>query len=106
MDGYGPNSERKARQEIRMKQLGLFFVLAMCLGIVVLLEEAGAQTRTTTVFIVRHAERADTPGDSPLSEEGEKRAETLARMLRVSAVSAVFSTDTARTRETLIITPT
>jgi 2,3-bisphosphoglycerate-dependent phosphoglycerate mutase len=93
-------SEKLARK-IRMKQLGLFFILAMCLGIVVLLEEAGAQTRTTTVFIVRHAERADTPGDSPLSEEGEKRAETLARMLRVSGVSAVFSTDTTRTRETV-----
>jgi broad specificity phosphatase PhoE len=84
-----------------MKRTGFFFAFALFLGLVTLPEEADAQTGTTTVFIVRHAERADTPGDSPLSEEGERRAETLAPMLRVSGISVVFSTDTTRTRETV-----
>ena len=35
------------------------------------------------------------------SRRKEKEGETLAHMLRVSGVSAVFSTDTTRTRETV-----
>ncbi len=84
-----------------MKRTDFFIAFAVCLGIVAALQGAAAQTGATTVFIGRHAERADVPGDSPLSAEGERRAETLAHMLRVSGVSAVFSTDTTRTRETV-----
>ena len=50
----------------------------------------------TTVVIVRHAERSN----DALTEDGEKRAETLAHMLNDSGVSVVFSTNTTRTRET------
>jgi phosphohistidine phosphatase SixA len=56
---------------------------------------------TTKVFIVRHAEKAGQSGDPPLTAVGEKRAETLARMLSTSNVSIVFSTNTTRTRETV-----
>jgi phosphohistidine phosphatase SixA len=56
---------------------------------------------TTKVFIVRHAEKAGSSGDPPLTAVGEKRAETLARMLSTSNVSVVFSTNTTRTRETV-----
>jgi len=52
--------------------------------------------KVITVVIVRHAERAN----DALTAEGEKRAETLARLLRNSGVSAVFSTKTTRTIET------
>jgi broad specificity phosphatase PhoE len=56
----------------------------------------------TTIFVVRHAEKASAPpADPPLTEEGERRAETLARMLASSGVSAVYSTDYTRTRETV-----
>lgn len=51
----------------------------------------------TTVVIVRHAERSN----DALTEDGEKRAETLAHMLNDSKVSVVFSTNTTRTRETV-----
>ncbi|MCP4612474.1 MAG: histidine phosphatase family protein [Planctomycetes bacterium] len=51
-----------------------------------------------TVVIVRHAER--TSGDA-LTVEGEKRAETLARLLRNSDLAAIFSTKTNRTIETV-----
>ncbi len=50
-----------------------------------------------TVMVIRHAERAN---DS-LTPEGEKRAETLARLLRDQELSAIFSTKTNRTIETV-----
>jgi phosphohistidine phosphatase SixA len=56
----------------------------------------------TTVFVVRHAEKAAAPPlDPPLTEQGERRAETLARMLASSGVSVVYSTDYTRTKETV-----
>lgn len=57
--------------------------------------------KTTKVFIVRHAEKAGQSGDPPLTTIGEKRAETLARILDKSGVSVVFSTNATRTRETV-----
>ena len=56
----------------------------------------------TTIFIVRHAEKAAQPVDNPpLTEEGEKRAETLAKLLKDTDLSAIFSTNTTRTIETV-----
>lgn len=66
--------------------------------------------KATTVVVVRHAEKGPaTPNDAdtPLTQDGEKRAETLARMLKVSVpasstipkVSAVFSTKLPGTPE-------
>jgi len=59
------------------------------------------------VFVVRHAERADTgmsqmkgPADPPLSARGEARAAKLAEMLRESGVSAIYVTEFRRTRDT------
>lgn len=61
-----------------------------------------ANKGVTTVMIVRHAEKAiHPPDDPPLTADGEKRAETLARILNNTGVSAVFSTNTIRTRETV-----
>ncbi len=57
--------------------------------------------KTTKIFIVRHAEKAGASGDPPLTAIGEKRAETLARMLNKSGISVVFSTNTTRTKETV-----
>jgi phosphohistidine phosphatase SixA len=62
---------------------------------------ADAGQKATTVFLVRHAERADEPGpDPPLSERGAARAETLARMLQSANVRAVFTSQFRRTRLT------
>ena len=60
------------------------------------------------VFVVRHAERADTaaPGmskgieDPPLSAEGEARAKRLAGMLRGADVKQVFASQFKRTQLT------
>ena len=54
------------------------------------------------VFVVRHAEKASDANDAsvPLSAAGTARAERLAALLKNSGVSAIYSTDTVRTRKT------
>lgn len=54
-----------------------------------------------TVFVVRHAERASSEGDSPLSEVGTARAERLAAMLADAGITHAFSTEFVRTRSTV-----
>jgi broad specificity phosphatase PhoE len=70
----------------------------------VLSTEAAAQS----VFLVRHAERADTADGAPatmaadpdLSPAGRARAESLARMLKDAGITAIFTTEYKRTRQT------
>jgi broad specificity phosphatase PhoE len=60
------------------------------------------------VFVVRHAERADTaPGTPPtmsadpdLSEAGRARAASLAAMLKDANISAIYATEFKRTQQT------
>ena len=59
------------------------------------------QKKATTVAIVRHAEKKDESADPPLTKAGECRAESLARILKKSGISVVFSTNLQRTRETV-----
>lgn len=66
---------------------------------------AGAQQ---TVFVVRHAERADTAGggtptmaaDPELSDAGRARAASLAVALKDAKIVAIFSTEFKRTQAT------
>jgi broad specificity phosphatase PhoE len=68
---------------------------------------AGASAQQT-VFVVRHAERADTAGgaaptmaaDPELSAAGRARAESLAAALKDAKIVAIFSTEFKRTRST------
>jgi phosphohistidine phosphatase SixA len=63
-----------------------------------------------TIFVVRHAERADagagaagmvTPAtDPPLSAAGRERAARLASMLRSADIKHIFTTEFRRTKET------
>jgi broad specificity phosphatase PhoE len=57
--------------------------------------EAGAPI----LFLVRHAEKGD-GADPPLTEAGQRRAQTLARMLAESGIGHIHSTDYVRTLET------
>jgi broad specificity phosphatase PhoE len=75
----------------------------------VLTPSAAAQTGAqSTVFVVRHAERADTtPGTPPtmsadpdLSEAGRARAASLATMLKDANISAIYATEFKRTQQT------
>lgn len=60
---------------------------------------AAAQAATTTIYLVRHAEKAD--GDDPaLTAEGTERAARLGQLLADSSLQAVYSTDYRRTRQT------
>ena len=55
----------------------------------------------STVFIVRHAEKADDSKDAELSEKaGRARAEALANMLRDSKISVIYTTEFKRTQQT------
>jgi broad specificity phosphatase PhoE len=61
-----------------------------------------AASAQKAVFVVRHAEKAVDANEAsvPLSEAGQKRAQRLAVLLRDAGVTAVYSTDTVRTRAT------
>ena len=52
------------------------------------------------VFLVRHAEKADSSADPPLTEAGHERAQRLARLLRDAGIEYVHSSDYIRTRDT------
>jgi broad specificity phosphatase PhoE len=54
----------------------------------------------STVFVVRHAEKADDSKDAELSEAGRSRAEVLANMLRDSKISVIYTTEFKRTQQT------
>lgn len=63
--------------------------------------DAAGKARITTIFLVRHAEKADVQSqDPPLSEAGKTRSETLARMLAKSDVKAIYTSQFLRTRQT------
>ena len=53
-----------------------------------------------TIFIVRHAEKADATKDPDLSEAGRLRAEYLAKMLKDANISAIYATEFKRTQQT------
>jgi phosphohistidine phosphatase SixA len=77
-------------------------------GLFLLLVSAAAAHAQGTVVLVRHAERADqAPGqaammatDPDLSEAGRARAESLAATLRDAGITAIFTTQFKRTRQT------
>ncbi|HEV7349689.1 phosphoglycerate mutase family protein [Telluribacter sp.] len=56
---------------------------------------------TTTIYLVRHAEKAQVPAnDPPLSTQGQQRAQVLADSLRNKNIGVIYSTNTLRTRST------
>jgi len=72
---------------------------ALSLFVVAPLRVTGAQT--TTVIVVRHAEKAAEPASDPaLTAAGSARADALAEMLKDAGVQAVISTAFQRTKMT------
>lgn len=60
-----------------------------------------ASVNAQTIVLVRHAEKAEAPKDDPaLSEAGQRRAEALATALKDSRVTAIFTTQLRRTKDT------
>ena len=78
-------------------------MIAIALAAIVLFTPAVALAQKL-VFVVRHAERADTgmqaQTDPPLSAAGESRAQKLAAMLADAGVKDVFATEFKRTQDT------
>ena len=54
----------------------------------------------TTVYLVRHAEKANDSTDPPLSPAGTARATELARVLEATGIDAAFTTQFQRTQLT------
>ena len=65
---------------------------------------ASATAQPPVIFLVRHAERAaisgHVPSDTGLSAAGHERAEALARVLKDAQITAIYTTEYKRTRET------
>lgn len=57
----------------------------------------------TTLYLVRHAEKAEDPGDGnpPLAPEGRERAARLVTVLGATNLQAVYATHLSRTQETV-----
>ena len=74
---------------------------AACALLLFCTESAAAQQ---TIFVVRHAERADAMAapatDPPLSAAGHERAARLATMLRSADIKQVWTTEFLRTKQT------
>ncbi len=90
---------RKAKATVKAEVIRFLIVIA----IVTAPCAAAAQS---TVFVVRHAERADAgtkppPGADPdLSAIGRARAESLAAMLKDARIAHIFTTELKRTQQT------
>src|SRR6266480_1596091 len=81
-----------------MKALALFVLVFVSVS------TASAQP---VVVIVRHAEKAANGGNDPdLSPAGRARAEALARILKDSGITAIFTSEFKRTQETASPTAT
>jgi len=62
---------------------------------------AAPSTGTTTVVLVRHAEKAtDDPRDPSLSPAGQERAQALLSVLRNAGVTAIYATQYRRPQQT------
>jgi broad specificity phosphatase PhoE len=78
--------------------------LSIVLSVVALagFAQINEQVKPTTIFLVRHAERAnDGTNDPPISDDGKNRATKLAEVLKNSGVTAIYSTNYQRTRTTI-----
>ena len=75
-----------------MKALALFLLLFVSVPLV---------SAQPVVVLVRHAEKAANGGNDPdLSSAGRARAEALARILKDSGITAIFTSEFRRTQET------
>jgi broad specificity phosphatase PhoE len=71
-----------------------FKLLFICLW----LSNYNAFAQKTTIYIVRHAEKAATPADDPeLTAEGQKRAKDLAKTLKHEKIAGIYTTSYKRT---------
>jgi len=78
--------------------LSLFLLLILAHGMY-----AQESEKIFTIYLVRHAEKelsAENPKDPALTPCGEKRAESLANLLKNVQLDVIYSTEYIRTKET------
>ncbi len=99
--GSGVVVKRDGRWQIAQYNLSMPVPNELATGVVEMI--CSDEFTPTTIYVVRHAERADdgTENDPSLSESGRDRAQHLARMLAEVDLDAVYSTDYTRTRQTV-----
>jgi broad specificity phosphatase PhoE len=80
-----------------------FLIIVYLYNIVPGYSFSGEQGSITTLFLVRHAEKAGTVWeDPPLTPAGTARADELAYILKHVELDAVFSTSFLRTKNTVL----
>jgi hypothetical protein len=80
--------------------VAVVFLVSGCFLSLPFLQTSSPKGTTTTIIIVRHAERD--PGlDPPLIAEGQARAEALKAVLSERGVTAIYCTDLLRNRQTV-----
>ena len=92
----------RTRQSTRPWRSPLMLSVFLCANAVTVAVPLRAQQpATTTVILVRHAEKGDAPATDPgLTEGGAARARALMTIARDAGVTAVITTQFVRTRET------
>jgi len=76
---------------IRLSLVALWLVLSV----------TNARAQEVTAYLTRHAEKETTGAGNPdLTQKGESRAERYIQLLQHVPITAVYSTDTVRTRAT------
>ena len=81
---------------IDMKKLPLLLVFGLLVA-----TWGFAQSTTTTVILLRHAEKGSEASDPDLSNAGSKRAKSLVVLLQKTKIDAIYSTAFKRTRNTV-----
>jgi broad specificity phosphatase PhoE len=78
-------------------------VKSIAFGFLLISAIAAGQEIPTTFILLRHAEKdmKQSTNNPDLSDEGKKRADRLASMLDKTTVTAIYSSDYKRTRQTV-----
>jgi len=89
------------RKDSKLSRGGRWAALLFCFLLCFLLLAGAKKSDTTTILIVRHAEKQVNAGDDPhLSDAGVARAEALAGVAENANVGAVYVSQFVRTQET------
>ena len=74
----------------------------LCFAVLTCAFALSAYGQTTTVYLLRHAEKTEATmtRDVPLSEAGHARAEAVARLLASAGITSIHSTPYQRTQQT------
>jgi broad specificity phosphatase PhoE len=73
---------------------------ALAAGVILSTPFPASAAPPLTVFLVRHAEKETNVADPPLTKAGRERAEDLAGVLADAGLTAIFTSEYERTRET------